>query len=409
MKISFDGKIAPLKLLVLVFIFLAMLNTINAYYYFVFIGFGIFVLRRESKMIINGSFCALLMLAVSFVVFSPNYSYSLLGMLKPFTFFMCYVMGCGLFESEKKEPHQLLKSFYTTCICVVSGSFVHYLLNWLSNLSNLGTRNTIDFWTKTVIAATGQAPLACLSLALAIACLFSNVSKKIKLACFAVLIVILAYNLVLSGRTLFIVTIIVFIVAFLHSLGNKKTKKLRYVVTVIAVILVILTIFNLNLFGVRSYVESSQFYERFFGDEASMELDEDGRMENKMQYIENASKYPFGGSNMHEQFGYAHDIFLDTYDEAGIFAFLAVVLYIIATFRRMVKCIKRKDLPFEFRQIVLCVYAVLYVQFMIEPILQGIPWLFASFCVIDGSLSRLLVEIDGKNNLEGTDDKSSRD
>lgn len=402
MKIGSDEKVLPLKVLTLIFIFLAMLNTINAYYYFVFIGFGIFVLRRESKMIINGSFCALLMLAVSFVVFSPNYSYSLLGMLKPFTFFMCYVMGCGLFESEKKEPHQLLKSFYTTCICVVSGSFVHYLLNWLSNLSNLGTRNTIDFWTKTVIAATGQAPLACLSLALAIACLFSNVSKKIKLACFAVLIVILAYNLVLSGRTLFIMAIIVFFVAFVHKLRDKKANKLKYVVTVVSVILIIVTIFNLNIFGARSYFESSQFYERFYGDESTTELDEDGRMDKKIHHIKNAPEHLFGGSNMHEQLGYAHDIYLDTYDEAGIFALLSLLIYIVATIYRMIRCVRSKDLPFELRQIVLCVYAILYIQFMTEPILQGVQWLFASFCVIDGSLSRLLAEIDRKKKTGGS-------
>ena len=91
--------------------------------------------------------------------------------------------------------------------------------------------------------------------------------------------------------------------------------------------------------------------------------------------------------NFREKFGYAHDIFLDTYDESGIFALIAVFLYIVSSIIGLFKTIKNKNISFKLRQIVLCVYVISYMAFMIEPILQGAPWFFASFCIMDGALT----------------------
>ena len=130
--------------------------------------------------------------------------------------------------------------------------------------------------------------------------------------------------------------------------------------------------------------------DRFFGDDASMELDEDGRSGKREYFIANAYRFPLGGAHIRNEKGYAHDILLDTYDEAGIFALIAIAAYLVSALIRLFKCITNKALPFEFRQIVLCVYAVVYIEFFIEPILQGMPWLFASFCLIDGYVGRVL-------------------
>ena len=93
------------------------------------------------------------------------------------------------------------------------------------------------------------------------------------------------------------------------------------------------------------------------------------------------------------------DIFLDTYDEAGIFAFLGILGYILISINHLCKCISDDTLDFGFRQIVLCVYVICYIEFMVEPILQGMSWFFASFCLIDGYVSRILRH--NKNVTEG--------
>ena len=95
---------------------------------------------------------------------------------------------------------------------------------------------------------------------------------------------------------------------------------------------------------------------------------------------------------MHDQTGYAHDIYLDTYDQASVFAFLGIVIYMINALIHFLKFIKNKKLPFTLRQTVFCIYIAIFLEFMIEPILVGMPWMFASFCLIDGYVSRILMQ-----------------
>ena len=117
---------------------------------------------------------------------------------------------------------------------------------------------------------------------------------------------------------------------------------------------------------------------------------------------------------MREQVGYAHDLYLDTYDDAGIFAFVGVVAYIVMTLVRFFRCITAKNLPFAFRQVVFCIYLVVYIQFMLEPILQGCAWLFAAFCLLDGYVARLLatsprkgIGVLAENQAEGVANEAS--
>ena len=157
----------------------------------------------------------------------------------------------------------------------------------------------------------------------------------------------------------------------------------------LAVLALIVIAFRYNLLGIRSAFENSAFYERFYGEE-SINLGEDSRLDKKLYYLSHLLEFPFGGLHLRSEVSFAHDLYLDTYDEASIFAFVAVVAYMVSSLVRMFKCLSRKYLPFEFRQLVFCTYLVLHIEFWIEPILQGMPWLFASFCLIDGAVTRIL-------------------
>lgn len=393
MKLVLNTKTGSfMTLMALLFISLSSLNLINRYYYFVFIAV-IFFCLNSNRMIHFDLFpvSMLLLLALSWVLFSPDASYSILGMLKPVTYVLCYVVGNSLIcddddYSENNTPYGL---FYWTVTSTAIGTFVHYLLNWVSNL-DASERNTVDIWTGSIMAATGQAALACIPLGLAIACLFFKNSIKIKIASIITIILALAYNLILSGRTLFILVLVVFAVAFSHRFLKLKKGRVRVFLILLAVIILLLFVYQVNIFGIRTYIEKSPFYERFFGKNNATELDEDGRLGKKQFYLENMLSYPLGGMHMRELKGHAHDIFLDTYDEAGIFALIGMIGYILISVSHLLKCLSDNTLSFGFRQIVLCVYVICYMEFMIEPILQGMPWFFASFCLIDGYVSRIL-------------------
>lgn len=382
----------PMAYIVLFFFALATMNVINRYYYFAYIAVGLFCIKQNRRFKLDaGPVAMLFLLAASWVLFSPESTASIFGLIKPFTYLLCYIVGNSLLDDDinygkDKTP---LKLFYITVTAVATGSLAHYLLNWVTN-RNYGSRNTIDIWVGTEMAATGQAALACLPLGLAIACLFIKTGKKIKIASIAAILLILGYNLVLSGRTLLIMFAVIVLVALFHKLSTLKEGRARLIALFIAIILLIVFVYQTNLFNVRSYIEGSPLYDRFFSDKSDEDVEDDERLDRKIYYLKNFDRHLFGGAHLLEEIGYSHDIILDTHDEGGIFAFVGMLGYLFISLGHLVRCLKDKSLSFEFRNIVLCVYVIVYLEFMVEPILQGMPWLFATFCLIDGYVARVV-------------------
>lgn len=386
-----NGKFSFVHL-ALMFIFLASMNLFNWFYYLIFVALAIYIIAPGHRLRFGGiSSVALLVLALSWMLFSPMSKESVFSLVKPYVYFFCYMIGASMlknssdgFEVEKSDS--LFASMTTAC---ASGAFVHYLLNWVKN-RNSSERNTIDFWTNTNVSATGQAALACFALAIAVAVLFSKNSKGKKLVAAITIVLILLYNLILSGRTLILLLLMTCVAAFLHRFLGEKKGKIKTLLVVLLVLCIIIFIFRADAFGIRSMVEDSPLYNRFFGENSVNELDEDGRWEQKLYHIQNMEKAVWGGAHIRGIIGHAHDIFFDTYDEAGVFALLGMVVYLGLTVRRLLMCLTSKTLSFGFRQRVLCIYLVAYSEFLIEPILQGMPWMFALFCLIDGYVGRVL-------------------
>ena len=382
-----------LTYLVLAFVCFAAMNVINRYYYFIFIAMALFCLTPNRKVRVEPGACfPLLVIALSWALFSPESTGSIFGGVKPFPYLLCYIMGCSLISDDKefsgeKTPFKL---FYITVAVIGIGMLTHYVLNWSVNIDTVD-RNTIDFWTRRPMAATGQASLACLPLGLAVACMLSKSGKKVKIAALVTILVVILYNFILSGRTIFILLLASSAIAFLYRLSMQTKNKIRSILVVFVVVIIAVLIYRQDVLGIRSFIEETPFYKRFFGASGAMGIDEDNRLENKINYIGDMLGYWYGGSNLREMYGYAHDILLDTYDEAGLFALIAMVSYLAVTVSHLVSCLKNKRLPFMFRQTVLCIYFACYLEFMVEPILQGMPWLFASFCLIDGYVSRILL------------------
>ncbi len=376
----------------LMFIFLASMNLFNWFYYLIFVALAIYIIAPNQRLQLGGiSSVALLMLAISWMVFSPMSQESVFALVKPYVYFLCYIIGSSMLKTDSdgfdvKKSDMLFDRIITVC---ASGAFIHYLLNWVKN-RNSSERNTVDFWTNTNVAATGQAALACFALAVAIAIIFSKNSKARKLGAAITIVLILLYNLILSGRTLILLLLLTGVTAFLHRFLGQKKGKIKIILYVLLLICIIIFLYRSDFLGVRSMVEDSPLYNRFFGEQSVNDLDEDGRWERKLYHMQNMDRAIWGGAHIREKIGHAHDIFLDTYDEAGIFALLGMVVYLILTVRRLIGCLSSKTLSFDFKQRVLCIYLISYVEFMIEPILQGMPWMFALFCLMDGYVGRVL-------------------
>ena len=153
------------------------------------------------------------------------------------------------------------------------------------------------------------------------------------------------------------------------------------------------------LSNLERFNKESNFFDRFFGG-SEQDFSSDSRLDLKWIYLQNLEKSIFGGASIRNEFeAYAHDIFLDTYDEAGIFALGSVIVYIVFSLKRLYKCVINRAISFQFRQIMLCVYLGFYIEFLLEPILIGMQWMFCFFCLIDGMLASYL-KTQTKDNKE---------
>ena len=330
---------------------------------------------------------------MSILLFDPNSRTMLTSMIKPFTYPLCYIMGTSLFIKDKEGAlglEETAKSTATIIYVLAGGAMAHFLLNMMLN-RNAVDRHVIDFWTRKEMSATGQAALACLMIAVAVTFLFSKVGKRKKIIAILALAFIVSYNLILAGRTIFSFILILVGVALFYTFFVNKKQSVKIIVVVLLIAAALILCYQYNVFGIRNAVESSNFYNRFFGNSDGQQIDEDNRMANKKVYLSYFVDYLWGGGHIRKVYGhYAHDLYLDTYDNAGIFALLAVLVYIILSLVRMVRCLKSKLLRFEARLLIILVYLVCNIQFWLEPILDGAPWLFASYCLIDGAITYLL-------------------
>lgn len=381
--------------MVLFLMFLSALNLINRFYYFVYFAALFFVMHPFRKVRLNSSVFVLLALGLFTMIFDPLSRSGILSLIKPYTFMVSYILGFSIFQNKEwggLDLRQEEKKISKTIYLMTAGTFVHYILNVVTNV-DIEERNINDFWTQDTLAATGHAAIACISVGVAVAFLFSKKEKRKKILGIVMLILIVLCNLVLAGRTLFLLIIITSVAAVFYISVTEKRKMLKTIAMVLTVVLVLVFLYSTNAFDIKDTIEDSNFYNRFFGANATQDLDDDGRLAIKLDYLKDMLKYLWGGNRLHEiHGGYAHDLYLDTYDNAGIFAFLAIVIYIISSLMRAVKCIRNKRLDREIRLLVFCVYLVCNIMFWLEPIMRGIPWLLTAYCFIDGAVTYLLMQ-----------------
>ncbi len=395
---SKSRKLTFTSFAILVSLFFAATNFLNVYYFFLFFAFCTFLFTPGRKLKFDLSFFALCLFSVSKMVFDPA-SDSVFNVLVCFIFPVSYFIGyCFWGNNDPIDEH--IRYTHGIIYIFAAGTLCHFLLNMLINAgaSDIG-RDTIDFWTRNVMSATGQASLACFSIAVVSAFFFSNCGKCKKLIAILVSALIVAYNFILAGRTIFALLLIALAFAFFFRARVYKKKILKSLFIILLVVILMFFAYSRDIFGIRTAFESSNFYNRFNG-EYSQELDDDHRLEYKLYYIKHMADHPLGGGKTRAQLGHsAHDLYLDLYDEAGIFAFLGVVIYILASLRRWFRFAKFKELSFETRLLVSCVYLAINIQFWLEPITRGMPWLLAYYCLTDGLVSSLLHKIEIEKSL----------
>ena len=389
MKLADNSKFTIPQLLVLSCFFLSNMNVGNLYAYFFFAAFAVAIVANIRRLVIDHWFIVLMLFSTCYLIFCPNVTTSMTTILKQFNYPMCYLLGLNFiaetkgFSDEQKE-YQRQAAFVLPAL----GAFAHYILNMVTNFDSL-LRNTVDVWTGEMMPATGQVCLAILAVGVFAAWLFSETKRWVKILSAVGIFLALLYNFILAGRTLLLLLVLVLTVAFVYAMATSRFKRKGAIIaaTLIALTLV-LTAYLQNWFGVREWILGSNLSTRF----DVMSFGDDTRMENKRQYILHMLDYPLGGTHLRQAVGgYAHELFLDAYSDAGFIAYLLLVSFTVAAVLLLIKLLKQPTVSHSFKLLALCVYVTLLAVFFLEPILQSVPWMFCTFCFYSGILRRCVI------------------
>lgn len=369
---------------------LMSMNFQGRFFYVVYIAFVVLLVLQSRVIRLSKILLPTLLFSLSLCLFSPETTISAKGLAKPFSYLICVFLGYNMIDARDVRIRE--KQVQATIVTLALGAYIHYLLNMLLNHGHIGARNLVDVWSGSILAATGHAAFSCLMIGASAALLFEAEKKPAKLFYFILLVSIVYYNLMLAGRTVFVLIACTLLVGFCYHFVNTKRieNKTRFLLSVVILAALAIWAFDQNWFGIQTVFRESNLFSRFFHSSASQGVLEDGRIAYKMQFLPLMPRYLWGGLHILEIVGHhAHDILLDTYDEAGIFALLAILMILIDNAVKTVRICRSPKILQKYKNLVLCMLVVTMLEFMVEPILAGMPWLLASFCVMYGAVSRL--------------------
>lgn len=302
----------------------------------------------------------------------------------------CFFIGYFIVKSDEKIVTK-------TILAVTTGMFFHGFLNMILYFKAFGTSSSIrsvpDVWTGVQMAATLQGTYFTLLVSLLFFSYIKWGEKKKVVAIFLIIgaVFSISSSLVLGNRTLILIMILVFVLNLLLYTFILKTnqKKVFKIWIFIGLSLLILGVtYSIDLFGVKDFVLGSNFYTRV---ETTGGLGEDPRFVVQSSVISQMFDYPFGGYKINLGFNsYAHNLWLDVLVATGLIPFLLLIAYTVKVIMNLFMIIKNKHVDRQFKFMAFSINFGLLINFMVEPILDGIPYMFMLFCLLNGMIKKYL-------------------
>lgn len=366
-----------------IFYMLYTTGAINQIYGMLAIGILVIVVwqwMRKGRAFINGlsSQAMLTMLSFCFLYFAIG-EHTIQGILY---YFVCpllaYATGWVTVESGKKRPEEIIKySVYSMLV----GYTMHAFLNYISNIGHMRWQLT-DFFTGEYAGATGSGCINTLILSLSMYFIFLEKNKVLKAAGIAASFVSLIYALLLGTRAQFIILFVVSVLFLFFYLKETygRTGVIRLAIVLLIFVGTYLFLYNRNIFGVRTYVDTSNLIERY-QHETDLDRADNYRYTSILRGLSSMFEHPFGGLKSTK---YYHNMWLDIGRVAGILPFLCMLVYTVVINVHLFRIVSNKEIKADFKYLLLCIYLGTQINFFFEPIIEGLMGFFLVFTVING-------------------------
>lgn len=388
--------------MIYILLFLFSLNVFNQSSLILAAVFILIVILDRGKLYIPANDTVLFVLVVFaavFFVFSTqnglNAGISAIGCP------MAYYIGLRV-QNEQMEISQAEKQLKSVTMLLVAGMTCHAVVNFLYEVVRFGGINSggthYDFFSlgaKT--SATGAATYLTLFAGVIFYLIMESNSVKKWIIGVLLVIVAFAYDIILGGRTFFALTGVSFALSMIVYIGGqrddaKKMKAIGKLVFIIMILCVIaIVVYTRYQDTITRIFESTYLFHRISYASVSQSQDlfsffkSTGRGNIRDQYIALMFDHPWGGRQIFGKVGlYAHELWLDIFDSAGIIPFALIWIVTIQITFCNLRYIFNKEVPIKNRVLITGITASVTVQFFFEPVLTGSRALLFSYLMICG-------------------------
>lgn len=386
-------KIFSLDRILFLLLFLFSINFLNfrAPLFIIMIGIVFCThLLKKYKIKISLEYIVLIIFSTSYFIFAyldGEYSFNILLLTWWFPI-ISYILGYMVLNSTKNVE----KGLKSLILIISVGNAFYGILNYITSPSfDFSTGRLIyDFWGNYPLKVTLQNTLFTLITSLLFYILFIEKKLLNKILFLIIIISSIACSIDSASRTLLIITFLVFIAnlfLYLYCYRKKISKYLKIIV-LISIIVVLAFIFYQNDFlGIQTMYKSSMLYQRSL--RQSLSIEGDPRFMYYFLSLEHIFRYPLGGVDFPD-FSYAHNMWLDVGGVGGIIPLIFLIIYSIQTIITLIRLIHNSKISIDVKFIIFSVFMALNINFMVEPIIQGTPYLFIFMCLINGTTYKVL-------------------
>ena len=312
-------------------------------------------------------------------------------------------------QKGAQEPANEEKTLKKVVFIVIFGMTSHAIVNFIYELIRFGGVNSgaihYDFFSGGAeTSATGAATYLTLFSGV-IYLLIMKTSSWIKLIVGLIItLTVIIYDMILGGRTFFALFIVSFLVSFFidiyfqknNRLRFKQIRKILFIIVTLVALFAIFCINNKNM--VKDFFESTYLFHRISYAETTDSQDlfsfftSTTRGNIRNQYISMMFENLWGGRKILNKVGlYAHELWLDIFDAAGIIPFILMWVATIQVTIANILYIKNKNVPIQ-NKILLCgVTTSITIQFFFEPVLTGCRVLLFAYFLICGMTRKQLI------------------
>ena len=390
-NIGNSGKANPGSVLLFMMLALAVSNFRLLGIYLLLLTGIAFISLKYRQIKFPATACWPLLFACLFFVFVFSWS-GAFSTIKIFVVPLIWLVGYNMSEARS------MRDIFRVITILAFAMAFHALLNYFYNIrigTIFSTGRSDDIWSGELSGATGQAMNYAMFTSISFWLIFTQPKRRLRFVSAAVLLCGILHMIQMGNRTSLLLVGISAGLNLLIIFTKRRNARQSGIMLVLlmAVIAVCVVLYMRDAWGLRSYIEGSYLFYRIDRYRKSFfAIIENSRFSHKGEYIRQMPGYLWGGTKLRNEVvgTYAHDLWLDIFDEAGILTLTALLAYTIGAFGRIWKVRKVFDVS-EGEATCLISYAViLLAQFFVEPIWQGAPMLFCSFVLVDGMFARFL-------------------